>query len=287
MKKIICLLVCVFGLYACNPTTKDENKPVLSVTIEPLCYFVEAVAGDSFRVVSMVPEGVSPETYDPSPVQMMELGRSKALFGVGYIGFEQAWMGRIAENFPGLQIFDTSAGIDLIRGDHHHHDEGHSHHEAVEPHVWSSPVNALLMARNVCDALCKMDEENSAAYRQRTDSLCHVISETQAKIADILVGADSTFLIYHPALSYFARDYGLHQVSIEEGGKEPSPARLKELIDFCRNEQVKVIFVQQEFDRRHAETLSRELGVQVVSIHPLSRNWDAEMIRIARSLKHE
>ena len=85
-------------------------------------------------------------------------------------------------------------------------------------------------------------------------------------------------MIYHPALSYFARDYGLHQISIEEGGKEPSPAHLKALIDLCQAEDVRVIFVQPEFDKRNAETIAQQTGTKVIPINPLSYDWEEEML---------
>lgn len=100
-------------------------------------------------------------------------------------------------------------------------------------------------------------------------------------------GADRAFIIYHPALSYFARDYGLHQISIEEGGKEPSPAHLKGLMDLCKKEGVRVIFVQPEFDRRNAEIIAKQTGTQVISINPLSYDWEEEMLNVARSLRGE
>lgn len=95
------------------------------------------------------------------------------------------------------------------------------------------------------------------------------------------------FLIYHPALSYFARDYGLRQISVEAGGKEPSPAWLKELVDRCRRERVRVIFVQPEFDRRNAELIASQTGIRVVDINPLAYDWPQEMLRVARTLSGE
>ena len=112
-----------------------------------------------------------------------------------------------------------------------------------------------------------------------------IINQTDADVRTSLENADSTFLIYHPALSYFARDYGLKQISIEEGGKEPSPAQLKALIETCRKENAHTIFVQQEFDQRNAQLIADELGVNVVSINPLSYNWAEEMLRVAQALK--
>ena len=131
-----------------------------------------------------------------------------------------------------------------------------------------------------------MDADHQPEYKQRLDSLKQVIARTDADVRTLLANADSTFLIYHPALSYFARDYGLHQISIEEGGKEPSPATLKTLIETCRREGAQVIFVQQEFDQRNAQLIADELGIEIVPINPLSHDWAEEMLRVASALKH-
>ena len=126
-----------------------ENEPTLTVTLEPLRYFTEQIAGDKFKVVSMVPKGSSPETYDPTPQQLVKLGESKAYFRIGHIGFEQVWMDKLQSNNPHLQIFDTSLGVDLIRDNEHHHEDEDHHHGGVEPHIWNSPANALIISNNI------------------------------------------------------------------------------------------------------------------------------------------
>lgn len=128
-KSILCsccmaLIVCLFT--ACDSKQPTSRKPTLTVTLEPLRYFTETIAGDKFKVVSMVPKGSSPETYDPTPQQLVNLDKSIAYLRIGYIGFEQAWMDKLTTNAPHLKIFDTSKGIDVIQeagynhGDHHH-----------------------------------------------------------------------------------------------------------------------------------------------------------------------
>ena len=284
MKKLIYILT-LFILSACGNTTQKSEKPILTVTLEPLRYFTEAIAGDNYEVVSMVPKGSSPESYDPTPQQLVNLSKSQAYFRIGYIGFEQAWMKKLEANCPNMKIYDTSKGIDLIRDKGHWHGD-HFHEGGVEPHVWNSTQNALIIADNIYQALCELDSTHQEDYQKRLDVLKQTIRQTDANVRTLLENADSTFLIYHPALSYFARDYGLKQVSIEEGGKEPSPAQLKALIETCRNENVHTIFVQQEFDQRNAQLIANELGVNIVSINPLSYDWVKEMIRIAEALKH-
>ena len=284
MKKLIYILT-LFILSACGNTTQKSERPILTVTLEPLRYFTEAIAGDNYEVVSMVPKGSSPESYDPTPQQLVNLSKSQAYFRIGYIGFEQVWMKKLEANCPNMKVFDTSKGIDLIRDKGHWHGD-HFHEGGVEPHVWNSTQNALIIADNIYQALCELDSTHQEDYQKRLDVLKETIRQTDANVRTLLENADSTFLIYHPALSYFARDYGLKQVSIEEGDKEPSPAQLKALIETCRNENVHTIFVQQEFDQRNAQLIANELGVNIVSINPLSYDWVKEMIRIAEALKH-
>ena len=271
-------------LTACSGPDSKQEIPTLTVTLEPLRYFTEAIAGDKFQVVSMVPKGSNPETYAPTPQQLVRLNQSQAYFRIGYIGFEQAWMERLEANAPQLKIVDTSRKVHLIKGKGHYHGD-HYHEGGVEPHIWNSAQNAMVITRNIYTALCELDANNQAYYKQRLDSIQQVIKQTDQTIKETLQHADSTFLIYHPALSYFARDYGLTQISIEEDGKEPSPAQLSKLIEQCREKQAKTIFVQQEFDTRNAQLIADELGIPVTPINPLNYNWTEEMLHIASSLK--
>ncbi|MDR0658020.1 MAG: zinc ABC transporter substrate-binding protein [Mediterranea sp.] len=282
------VILSVMALSACTGQgRKEAGERIITVTIEPQRYFTEAIAGDRFRVVSMVPKGSSPETYDPTPEQLVSLGRSEAYFRIGHIGFERAWMERLMKNAPRTQVFDLSKGVAFIHEEGTMH-EGHYHAGGVDPHIWNSAVNAGIMAGNIFRALCVLDKDNEAYYSARRDSLIRRIEETDRIVFNLLKqdGAGHAFMIYHPALSYFARDYGLHQICIEESGREPSPAHLKELIEISTFEDVRVIFVQPEFDRRNAEVVAKETGTRIVPVNPLSYDWNEEMIHIAKSLGH-
>ncbi|KAA6348918.1 zinc transport system substrate-binding protein [termite gut metagenome] len=268
-------------LTACSVSEKSRTQRIITVTIEPQRYFTEAMAGDKFTVISMVPKGSSPETYDPTPKQLMELSESEAYFRIGYIGFELSWMDRLISNVPHIRVFDTSKDIRFIRDTTH----GNSFKNNMEPHIWCSSVNARIIARNTFDALCDLDKENKQYYLSRYDSLCQRIERTDSIIRNILKGkADRAFMIYHPTLSYYARDYGLYQICIEKDGKEPSPAHLKDLIERCKTERVRTIFIQPEFDCHNAETIAKETNTTLFPINPLSYDWEKEMIKVAEQL---
>lgn len=261
-------VVFLFVLFAVGCSSRgDEQQRLLTVTTEPYRFVVEAVAGDAWSVNTLVPRGGDPETFDPTVREIMSLSNSRAYFMVGGLGFEDAWRERIAEMFPALRLVDTSVGI--LR-------------ESGDPHLWCSPDNMLLIADNVCEALCRMDSAGAEGYRARCDSLCAEIAETHRLIEARLEAVERrTFLVFHPTLTYFARLYGLRQLAIEEEGKEPSAAHIKAVIDTARNENVAIVFVQQEFDSKNAITIAREIGARVVRIDPLSYEWRKELLNIA------
>lgn len=261
-----------------------EDKTLLTVTIEPIRYFTEVLAGDKYTVNSMVPRGVSPETYDPTPQQLLDLSNSQALFYTGYLGFEQSWMKRLQENAPDTRFFNLSEQVQLMQDTESH--SGHTHSGGIEPHIWSSPQNAQVLITNIYRALCHLDSTNTAYYQANYELEKQKIVETDKQIRELLSRPTSSkaFMIYHPTLSYFAKAYGLTQLSIEDEGKEPSPYHLKNLIETAKEKEVKVIFIQPEFDKRNATLIAQETGAKLISINPLSYDWHQELIRIAEAL---
>jgi len=291
MRKYIFTLLFSFLLLACH-SNREKEANVLTVTIEPQRYFLEQIVGDKFQVNTLVPPGSSPETYEPSPSAMIKLGNSRAYFKVGFLGYENVWTGKLAENNPDLKIVDCSVGIEPVYGGHGHHDHsheaadhGHNQTDAADPHVWSSAKNAVLFSQNMLNAVVELDVENADLYRANFEKLTQKIAETDSALTRLLKDIPTrSFIVYHPALAYLARDYNLTQHSIEFEGKNPSPAQMKELVDLAKAENIKIVFVQQEFDIKNSEVIAREIGATSHTITPLAYEWDEELIRIAQLL---
>lgn len=291
MKRIHCwiyLLLAIVGLSACQGK-KEGGTRTISVTIEPQRYFAEKIAGDLFQINCVTPAGQSPETYDPTPQQMVQISQSQAYFRIGEIGFEQAWMKNLQSQNPDMAVFDLSEGMELIKNEEEAHEEGeahpHHHHGSVDPHIWTSISGARVIAQNTYQAFIKLDPENQEVYRAGYQRLIEEIDSTEAEMKQLLQPlAGTAFIIYHPALTYFAREFGLKQLCIELDGKEPSPAQLKQLLETATQSGAKVVFVQQEFDQKNAELIAKETGCRLVTINPLSYNWQDEMIRLATIL---
>lgn len=282
----VSLVVCLFAgiLLSCTRKAKDESKTI-TVTIAPLAYLTEKIAGSDYQIETFVPNGSSPETYEPSPQQLVRLSNSKIYFYVGHLGFEQTWLPKMEQNAPNTAFSNTSEGIKHITSTHQHGDHTH---EGIDPHVWTTPANLKIMARNIATGLSDTYPEDRELFAKNLKALEDSLDATDREIRQLLSGKEKrSFLIYHPTLSYFAQEYGLEQLVIEEDGKSPSPAHLQQLIRTCRKKNAHTVFLQKEFDRRNAEVIARETQTQIVEINPLDYECTRELIQIAKTLSHE
>lgn len=270
LARYVVLMVTAGTLFSCS-SAKNDNANKITVSIEPLRYLTEQIVGDRFEVVTMVPKGSSPETYEPTARQMADLSESILYIKVGELGFERAWMPRLTSNAPHITVVNSSEGITSHIGD--------------DPHSWMSARNAIIMAHNIYEAVKRIDVKDSVFFRQRLDSLCSVIHATDKYIRQTTAQAHcKSFIIYHPALTYFASDYGLEQLALEEHGREPSAAELEQIISTARAKGVKTMFIQREFANRNVDIITNAIGARKVEINPLGYDWNKEMRRIAAEM---
>lgn len=286
MRKFLLLsLLPVLLLSGCFTGKQKPKDKIIFVSILPLKYFADKIVGDIYKVEVTVPPGVGPETYSPTPKQMMLLGEASAYFSIGYLGFEQTWLENFQSTNPDLQVFVTSKRIDLIKDGEQH--EGHDHIQGVDPHIWSSPKAARLIAQNIFDGMIQIDPENGDTFRKNLNHLLTEIASVDSTVEKLLTTATSKkFIIFHPALAYFARDYGLKQLSIEFEGKVPSPRHLQSVIETAKSENIRFVLIQKEFDKENAEIIAKETGSKIIVIDPLDYNWPEQIIAIATKLSN-
>jgi zinc transport system substrate-binding protein len=238
--------------------------------------------GDDIEISVLVPQGASPETFEPTPKQLREVETARFVFGTGLLEFEQELLHRIARK---EQIINLSQGIELLAGtcSHAHHSHAncsHNHAHGIDPHIWCSPKSLGKMAENIYNAIAR-EIPNSAEYDKNYTTLCIKLLELDEEIAELCRHSSrTTFVIYHPALSYLARDYTLTQVAVEHEGKEPSAKHLAKVIEQARAEGVKHIFYQSEFPASSVEIICKDINATAVEINPL----DEDIIENIRSI---
>lgn len=270
MKKILFFLL--FPFISCNNQSSDKSaEKIVTVSIAPYKYFVDAIAGGDFIVNVMVPPGSDPHIYEPVPGQISRLRASLGYISNGFLGFELAWLERFYETSPRMKKLNLGDIIEPIDAGHDHHGE---HTESADPHYWVSPKSALKMAEAVRDFLKELNPSSSAKYDENFAGLSDRIIELDTRSTEYFSQfRGRSFMIYHPNLAYLARDYGLREIAVESEGKEPSPAMMKELIDVSRRDSISTIFVQREYDTRNARSIAGETGARLVIIDPLAEDW--------------
>lgn len=289
MKRFLYLIILCVILAGCKGTPQKQadsgkasrtEKPAVTVTvtISPYKYFVDQIAKGKVDVNVMVSNGNNPETYEPYAQQMMELSKSALYLKVGRIGFEQTWMKKLQDNAPDMKVIDTSVGIKPAK----------TPGGNIDPHVWMSCSNARIIASNILKALCELEPKNKAFFEKNYQSLLSIIDKRDSTIKESFKKDPDLirkFVIYHPILTYFARDYQLEQLAIEEKGREPSASQLKSLIERARKEKIKFCLIQAEFANRNTTTFIKESYTKPMNINPLQGDWNRAMLEAAAAVQ--
>ena len=204
-------------LISCNQTGSDNKGKIITVSIPPFKYFIEAIGGDDFIVNIMVPAGANPHIYEPVPDQITNLRKSVAYVSDGYLGFEMTWLDRFYETNRSMKRLSLSQNIDLIKPVGHFDSE---HIEGADPHFWVSPKNALTMASAVKSLLTEINPGKREKYELNYSNLVKQISTIDKNARELFSGYQNrSFMVFHPTLGYLARDYGLKQIALRMKGK--------------------------------------------------------------------
>lgn len=158
-------------------------------------------------------------------------------------------------------------------------------HDAGDPHVWTSPRLVALMSVNIRDTLAELDPAHAEDFARNQAAFAAELASLDTDISALLADLPSRkFLVFHPAWGYFAQDYDLIQVPIEQGGKEPGPRALAALIDDARRDGIRVVFVQPQSDPRFAARIAEAIGGQLIAIDPLAPDYLTNLREVARQI---
>lgn len=271
-----------FALAACNSNKSKEQtgKEVITVSILPEKTFVEKIAGEDFDVNVLIPPGASPAAYTLLPSQLKDISKSTIWFRMGYIGFEHSWKDKIAQANEDMKVVNLAEGLDLIASEIVEHGD-HVHIDGVDPHVWLSPTLVKQMSKRILNELIDLKPEKTAEYKANYMRFVKECDELNIELMNKLRPyKNRKFIVFHPSLSYYAREYGLEQFSLESGGKEPTPQHMKMVVDMAKQEDIKVIYIQSEFDREHARVFANEIDGKIVEVWPLNPEWKDNLLNM-------
>ena len=274
-KKLTALLLALLLLLSLTACGDEDGRPVIAVSIPPEADFVRAVAGEEFRIVTMVPPGYSPEAYEPTVRAMMDFADAEIFFSIGVPVETTALLPALDDGTRHVSLAEAARTqyADLMIG------------EERDPHIWLSPSRVSLMIEAIVTALSERAPENATLYRQNADVYLASLLAADAAVRAALSASDvSEFIVYHPAFGYLAEEYELTMHALEEHGGEVTPGRLAAMVDLARDRGIKVIFYQAETDSREAEAFAEEIGGRAVMLSPLSENYIENLTVMAEAI---
>jgi len=287
--KLASIFLGIIFLCLSSDVLAGQSPITVSVSIPPQAFFVEKIGGQYVRILVMLPPGASPETYEPKARQLAALSESKIYFAQG-VPFESAWLPRFKKSNPKMRVVACYSGVKRvpIGADSSISAHGRSHRGHPDPHIWLSPPLASIEARNILQALAGEDPSRAKYYRENYRTLVGKLVDLDLRIMELFdgIGRHNSFLVYHPAWGYFARSYGLRQLAVEKGGKEPQAHDLKQLITIAKKKGFKALFIQPQISGHTARVIASSIGASIISLDPLARQWDKNLLESAKKIRN-
>lgn len=269
-------------------TEKNESgdgKLKVLASFYPMYDFAQKVGGDKVEVTNMVPAGTEPHDWEPAATDIRQL-EDADVFVYNGAGMEH-WAEDILASLDNqdLTIVEASKGLEFIEGEAHEedeeeHEEEDDHDTGYDPHVWLNPLNAKAEMENIKNALVEADPENEAYYTENYEKYSVKFDQLDEKYREELAdmkGKD--IIVAHEAFGYLCNAYGLNQVGIEglSPDSEPDPARMKEIIEFAKENQIKTIYFEELVSPKVAETIAEEIGAKTSVLNPLEGLNDEQL----------
>jgi zinc transport system substrate-binding protein len=252
-----------------------NSKNIVAVTIPPQEFILEKLGGKDVEIFTLVEAGNSPHTYEPKPSQMLKLTKAKRYFAIG-VEFENVWLSRFTSQNRDLKIIHTDRGIPKItmgRGG------------KFDPHIWLDPISLKVVAKNMTDGLIEMDSNRSEVFKSNLKKVEMELNQLDRQIRETLKGIRKRdFLVFHPSWGYFAKRYGLHQISIEFEGKKPSFKEIVQVVKMIKERGIKVVFVHSQASYKQAEIVAKELDLKIVPVSTMERDVYKNLLFMAQEI---
>ena len=291
-KRLVLLLAlsAIAFLAACGngaSTSSDDDSLQIITTFYPIQALTNAVVGDSAEVTVMM-ENADAHEYEPSAQDIATLNEADVF--VYNSEDMETFVPTLLESIdnPDLVIIEAASEVELIDGDvetvgettseehseeehtdedtdaeteEDHDHEGHSHE--TDPHTWLDPVNAVIEAHTIANALTEADPDNAETYQENAGQFASDIMAVHDEYASLFESAETkTFLTQHAAFGYLANRYGLHQAAVTgvTDSAEPSPKRIAEIVSYMEENNISIIYGQAGGATEIATTIASEVG---------------------------
>lgn len=259
-----------------SPAEGQSNTGLKVVTtLFPAYDFARELCGGRCEIILLLPPGTETHSYEPTPQDLVRIEGCDLLICNG--GESEAWLETLLEGTEGrfsvLAMLDCvealkeeqKEGMQQIRGEEETGDE-------YDEHVWTSPRNAGMICRTICDELCELDPAGEEEYRRNCGVYCEKLEELDDVFRSIVAEAEGDCLIFadrFPA-RYFVEEYGLDYFAAFPGcadDTEPSARTVAFLIDRVREEQTPAVLYIEYSNQKMADVICEDTGCRKCLFH--------------------
>jgi len=262
------VLMVVMLCFSANTRAEGKTNLKIAVTIFPLADIAQHIAssepmgfkpgGGEAKVVTILPAGANPHTFELAPQVVKELEDARIIFMIGH-GLDD-WVKASGESLPKVKMVTVDEGIDLVKLG------------GEDPHYWVSIANAKIIAKNIAHALTDLEPEKKDQFQSNLDRYIRQLDETDRSIRKMFSNLPTRKIItFHDGWRYFARDYGLEVIgNIESShGSEPTPKRLAHLGDMIRDQKIKILFSEPAVSKTEAESVAKDFHLRLYELDPM------------------
>lgn len=272
MKIKIVLIIC--GLLLGNPLNSQDRKLRVVTTTADLAYLAKEVGGNHVEVESLLSPVADPHFSDARPDFIVKLSRADVFAQIG-MDLEIGWVPPLLQQSRNPKIFvgavgycDASVGIHVLEKPTGKVDRSFGDiHIYGNPHYWLDPLNAAIMARNLRDALIRVDSMNKANYEQNYNTLFESMRNlTKIQVNRMAPLKGMKVAVYHKEFSYLANRFGFEAaISVEEKpGVPPSATFLKTVVDTMNQNKIKLILIAPYQNQRYAKSVAERTGAKII-----------------------
>lgn len=285
--KTFVLTAAIFFLF-CIPSLQAKSMDIF-VSIPPQKWLTDHIGGESVSTHVLINKGQDPHTFEPSPVQIAKLAGARLYFTTD-MPFEKMIVRVLQKNGTTLHIVNAAEDISKIpiqmhHDMHSHHDHGTKQERNLDPHIWLSPINLKIMAHTIAAALANEDPTNRKLYERNLVQVVKALDELHQKLQLLLAPYQGeTIFVFHPSFGYFTHTYNLHQEAVEVAGKTPTPKQLVTIIQKAKEEKIRVIFVQPQFDAKSGAAVAAAISGRVVPLDPLAEDVIGNLLLMGESI---
>ena len=275
-RKIIFLLIVALFLLQMYVMKQDEKakiqKPMVAVSTFSLYDITKHISGDTLEIINIIPFGVDPHTYEPTPKAMVDISKSELVLYSG-AGLEPWTDGFEFKN----RVIDISKQVklrELDKDEHEHHDfhDNQCAHNKIDPHYWLDFSNMATATELITKELIKVSPSNELLYLTNRESYLKMLQKLDTDYKKALTGCSlDTIIVNHNAIGYLSSRYGFHVESLSgfSPEAEPSAKNMTRLISHVEEHSVPTVFFETFVSDRAIKSIADEAGVSVDVLQPL------------------